>query len=115
MSMRDLDKYIPFTVNKLGRKILTISVDLDGTLCEGEYWGAEELEPIRPMIDKINRLAKSHFIVIHTARRREWAENTINWLHRHGVRYHSIAFDKMPADVYIDDKCVNPFTNLNNN
>jgi len=101
-----IDK-IKDTQTRSGRIILTIAVDLDGVLCYGEYWGKENVKPNTENIKFINELSLSHYIVIHTARRREWAKHTINWLHRYNVRYHAIHFDKMPADVYIDDKAVN--------
>ncbi len=81
-------------------------MDLDGVLCESEYWGEGDPKPIQKNINIVNRLALKHFVVIHTARRYEWAEHTLNWLDRHGVRYHAIRFGKMPCDVLCDDKAV---------
>jgi len=99
--------------NDLNRnKCLVIAVDLDKTLTTNTVWHTEdnEPEPNKEMINTINELHKSNFIVIHTARRHELYELTIKWLNKHGVNYHSISMGKMAADVYIDDKSVNPFT-----
>jgi len=84
--------------------IRVIAVDLDGVLCKGDYWGEGNPEPIEENIKIINQLALKYFIVIHTARRYEWAEHTLKWLKKSGVNYHAIHFEKMPADLYIDDK-----------
>jgi len=95
--------------NSFRDKCLVIGVDMDGVLCSGELWEGENSEPkpIQENIDKINELSKTNFIVIHTARRKESATKTINWLNKYQVVYHAIRFDKMPADLYIDDKAFN--------
>ena len=89
---------------------LVIGVDMDGVLCKGELWlngEKNEPEPIQENIDKINELSGSNYIIIHTARRKKSALITIDWLDKHGVLYHAVRFDKMPADMYIDDKAFN--------
>ena len=96
---------------KRTKEILVFAIDVDGFLCEGEYWGEGEPTPIQENIDLVNDLSKSNFIVIHTARRHSMYEKTIRWLNKYGVDFHSIRMDKMPADVYLDDKSFNPTTN----
>jgi uncharacterized HAD superfamily protein len=65
-------------------------------------------KPIPENIRLVNEFSLKAYIVIHTARRYEMAISTLRWLERHNVRYHAIRFDKMPADLYIDDKAFNP-------
>lgn len=85
-----------------------LAIDLDGTLCEGEFWGGEEPKPIQKRIDWVNNLYKQGYhIIIYTARRRELYSTTEAWLIKHGVLYHAISMEKMGADLYIDDKCIN--------
>ena len=93
---------------KRTKEIYVISVDMDGGLCEGEYWGEEEPMPIQDNIDLVNDLARGHFVVIHTARRHGLYEQTIKWLNKYGVEYHAIRMGKMPSDLYWDDKAWNP-------
>lgn len=101
-------KIINDTQEKIGGKCLVISVDLDGVLCNGEAWheGECDIEPNKNIIELVNKLAFSHFVIIHTARRRELMVETYNWLEKHNVRYHAIHFEKMPADIYLDDKAI---------
>jgi uncharacterized HAD superfamily protein len=107
-----LEQYAEDLKKKLGCKCLVIAVDLDGVLCEGEYWGLKDDEPEpKPKLDmirQINKLHRSNNIVIHTARRRYLAERTMDWLDKYGVKYHSLRFDKLPTDIYVDDKAWNP-------
>jgi len=85
-----------------------IAVDLDGTLSEGECWGAEDPKPKQDMIDFINSLyIKGYHIIIYTARFRDFFQLTEAWLIKHRVRYHALCMNKMGADLYIDDKCIN--------
>jgi len=89
-----------------------IAVDLDGTLCEGEWWGRMDQKPIpiQKMIDYVNDLyMKGGHIIIYTARSSALCRDTMAWLDKHGVCYHGIMMQKKPgADVYIDDKSINP-------
>lgn len=86
-----------------------IAVDLDGTLCEGEYWGEGIPEPKREIIKQIDDLYMAGaIIIIYTARRPEYARETYAWLDLYGVLYHGVMMQKKPgADVYIDDKSLN--------
>ena len=86
-----------------------IAVDLDGTLCEGEFWGEEDPKPMIQRIDYVNNLyRKGAHIIIYTARDPSFFEATNLWLIKHKVRYHGIAMmKKIGADLYIDDKALN--------
>ena len=86
-----------------------IAVDLDGTLCEGEFWGKGNSVPIGDRIEFINSLyKKGAHIIIWTARMPEWFADTQLWLQNNRVLYHGIAMrEKIGADLYIDDKCIN--------
>lgn len=86
-----------------------IAVDLDGTLCHGEFWGEGEPEPMRDRIDYINGLyKKGAHIIIYTAREPGHYTLTHAWLIKHGVMFHGITMRFKPgADCYIDDKCLN--------
>ncbi len=87
-----------------------IAVDMDGTLCKDVCWTSQECldaEPNQRLIDKVNRLAETEFILIYTARRYNLCEATLKWLDKHLVRYNAISFRKANADLYIDDKMIN--------
>lgn len=90
---------------------MLIAVDLDGTLCEGEFWGEGE-EPI-PKLDNIaivEELYKlKHHIIIYTARHHSLRAKTEDWLRKYNVRHHALVMGekKLAADLYIDDKAVN--------
>lgn len=87
------------------------AIDLDGTLCKGEFWGEWEPEPIQSRIDFVNDLYKKwNIILIYTARDPEFFTHTFAWLIKHGVKHHWINMKSKPgADIYVDDKAV--FTN----
>ena len=86
-----------------------VAVDLDRTLCEGEFWGEGEPKPIQKNIDKVWGLyrAGAH-IVIYTARLPRYYTLTFSWLIKFGVPFHGIAMMMKPgADWYFDDKGLN--------
>lgn len=86
-----------------------IAVDLDNTLCEGEFWGVGDPTPKKEMIDKIEKLYKAgHHIIIYTARNRSFFQETEAWLIKNKVWYHALSMNKMGADLYIDDKSIKP-------
>lgn len=94
---------------KFGMRYPVLAVDMDGVLCKGEMFDSKsDPEPIHENIRLINEISLKAYIIIHTARRQEMAISTLRWLERHNVRYHAIRFDKLPADLYIDDKAFNP-------
>lgn len=88
-----------------------ILIDLDGTLTKDTAWTPEECLKCRPnqeMIDKINKLHESKFVVIWTARRDRLIPATLEWLRRNNVMYSAISNLKCSADVYVDDKSIKP-------
>ncbi len=94
---------------KMNRSFLVIGVDMDGVLCNGTMYNPDDvMQPNEENIKLVNELYEHNFIVIHTARRYVLMHATMLWLEKHGVRYHAVHFEKMPADLYIDDKCFNP-------
>ena len=83
-----------------------IGVDLDGVLCEGKSWrdskSVLKVKPIQKMIDKVNKLYKTDFIIIYTARQNYLISNTLEWLDIHNVHYHAISNHKIPLDYLIE-------------
>ena len=86
-----------------------IAVDLDGTLCEGEFWNDEKPEPKKEMIEFIWKLyRKGAHIIIFTARHPRHFIKTFAWLIENEVPFHGITMQqKIGADLYIDDKALN--------
>ena len=86
-----------------------IAVDLDGTLCEGEFWGDTEPKPIEKMVEFVWGLyKKGAHIIIYTARQPKWFVETNAWLTKYNIPFHGIAMQrKIGADCYIDDKALN--------
>lgn len=86
-----------------------IGVDLDNTLCEGKAWrkGMEGealfAKPIQWMINKVNALYETDFIIIYTARQNFLMSVTFDWLEKNNVHYHAISNKKIPLDAVIDD------------
>ena len=101
--MEDLKDILKNPANKL------IAVDLDGTLCEGVFWGDTEPEPIKKRIEYFNGLyRKGAHIIIYTARQPKFFTQTMAWLIKNGVMYHGITMQqKCGADLYIDDLVIN--------
>ena len=105
---------------------LRFCFDLDNTLVTfptipNDY---SSVKPIPKMIALANQLKKAgHEIVIHTARRmkthghnlgkvvRDIANVTINTLEDFGIPYDELVFGKPHADIYIDDRAINPYCN----
>lgn len=84
-----------------------IGIDLDNTLCEGNHWDTPEecLEAV-PLLDRIadvNKFYKDDFVIIYTARQNFLISATLDWLDKHGVKYHAVANRKVPFDKVIDD------------
>jgi uncharacterized HAD superfamily protein len=100
-------------VNKYAkdRTVPVIAVDVDGTLTKEICWTEDDClkaTPRQTVIDRVNELSATSFIIIHTARRNKLYNATIKWLDAHGVCYHAIRMEKMPADIYVDDKSILP-------
>ena len=86
-----------------------IAVDLDGTLCEGEFWGDKEPKPKKERIKYFNSLyRRGAHIIIYTARQPKWFSLTMAWLIKNEVMYYGIMMQQKPgADLYVDDKIIN--------
>lgn len=105
-------------------KRLRICFDLDNTLVSypsvpGDY---TTVRPIVANIQLLNRLKKAgHEIIIYTARRmathkhnigkvmKDIALITLESLEMLGIEYDEIIFGKPIADIYIDDRAMNPY------
>ena len=93
-----------------------IAVDMDGTLSKQICWTPEQClnaEPNMTIVNMVKKIERSNFVIIHTARRDELIPATLQWLRKHNIRFQAISNNKMAADVYIDDKCYNPFGKIN--
>jgi len=87
-----------------------ILVDLDGTLTHDICWTPKDCLNARPnkkAIDKIWECFKGDFLVIYTARKDKLIPATLRWLRESNVYFNAISNIKAPADIYIDDKCIN--------
>jgi len=105
---------------------LRICFDLDNTLVtfptiSGDY---TTVKPIIKNIELLKRLkSNGHEIIIHTARRMKTHNNNIGKvmkdiamitfknLENFNIPYDEIIFGKPIADIYIDDKSINPYIN----
>lgn len=112
--------------NQLFNKPLRICFDLDNTLVTlpsipGDY---SSVKPIFKMISLLKNLKKlGHTIIIYTARRmnshkhnvgkviRDIGLVTFQTLEKFNIEYDEIIFGKPVADIYIDDKALNPYIN----
>jgi capsule biosynthesis phosphatase len=108
------------------KKKLRICFDLDNTLVTyptilNDY---NSVKPIEKNIELLNYFKKEgHEIIIYTARRmlthkgnvgkviKDIAMITINTLENFGIEYDELIFGKPIADIYIDDRGLNPYTN----
>lgn len=97
-----------------------LAIDFDLTICMSDY---PELGDERPEARLyINKLVdEGHGVIINTCREGLALADAIKWLHLHGVKYHYINCNfpyliheygadcrKISADMYIDDKGVEP-------
>lgn len=100
------DKLLAILANPANK---VIAIDLDGTLCKGEFWGGPDPEPIPEMIEKLRGwYLKGAHVIVYTARQPEHYAATHAWLIKHQVPFHGICMIMKPgADIYIDDKALN--------
>jgi capsule biosynthesis phosphatase len=116
------------SINKEHKNIgkLRICFDLDNTLVTfptipNDY---TSVKPIMKMINLLISLKQTgHEIIIYTARRMKTHQNnvgkvikdiafvTINTLEKFNIPYDELIFGKPIADIYIDDKALNPYIN----
>jgi capsule biosynthesis phosphatase len=105
---------------------MRVCFDLDNTLVtppsvSGDY---STVNPIEPMIQLARRMHEDgHTIIIHTARRMKTHSNnigavikdigriTFDMLEKFQIPYDEILFGKPIADMYIDDRSINPYRN----
>lgn len=108
--------------NNEKKKLKIFIIDIDGTICENirNEEGIERMRNAKPYWDsikKINELyEQGHYICFFTSRTDEHKEVTVEWLRKHGVKYHQIIFNK-PRKIepyveyhYIDDAHVRATT-----
>jgi hypothetical protein len=87
---------------------MKIVVDIDDTLMktDKEY---NLLKTNKKLVDKINDLYyNGHTIVVWTGRHWDKLQFTIDQLIKIGVRYDTLLMAKPAADIYIDDKAIQP-------
>jgi capsule biosynthesis phosphatase len=119
-SLVELDKCLPY----INKKQMTVCFDLDNTLVTypripGDY---RTVLPIPKMVQLARQLKQEgHTILIYTARRMATHRNnvaaviedigalTIQSLKDFGIPYDELKFGKPLADMYIDDRAVNPY------
>jgi capsule biosynthesis phosphatase len=112
--------------NNLLVKPLRICFDLDNTLVTNPTVPNDysTVKPIPKMIQLLQYLKQNgHEIIIHTARRmkthksnvgkviKDIALVTIQTLEKFNIEYDELIFGKPIADIYIDDKALNPYMN----
>ena len=117
---------VKHNINNIPIPKLRICFDLDNTLVSYPYI-VGDYKSVKPITDMI-MLAKNlhnmgHTIIIYTARRMEThkynigavvkdiARDTIDILDKYEIPYDELIFGKPIADVYIDDKAINPYRN----
>lgn len=112
--------------DKLQKPHMRICFDLDNTLVTyptipNDY---SSVNPIQKNIDLLTHLKSlGHTIIIYTARRMQTHNNnvgktikdigilTLQTLDKYNIQYDEFIFGKPIADVYIDDKSLNPYHN----
>lgn len=112
--------------NKHTKNKLRICFDLDNTLTTyptvaGDY---STVKPIYKNISLLKKLkSDGHEIIIYTARRmkthngnvgkviKDIASVTIDTLEKFNIEYDELIFGKPIADIYIDDRAINPYIN----
>jgi GTP:adenosylcobinamide-phosphate guanylyltransferase len=99
----------------------TICFDLDRTLVQDM---GTDLRPVMENVLFAQRCkAEGHKVVILTARgmlstgskeaaEKRWRPTVEWWLEKNGIKYDELIFGKPFADVYVDDKAVNSFKDL---
>lgn len=108
------------------KKSMRVCFDLDNTLVTypqipGDY---STVNPIYNMIDLARKMKEEgHTIIIYTARRMETHKNnvgavirdigrvTFDTLDKFDIPYDELIFGKPIADIYIDDRAINPYRN----
>jgi 7-cyano-7-deazaguanine synthase len=113
-----IDSYLPrlhkYHPERIARTLIALkqrygritAFDLDGVLCyEGEsHEDYLTRRPRKEYIDKINNTLGIK--VIYTARLESDRDVTEKWLKIHKVQYDCLFMNKIPYDVFFEDKCV---------
>lgn len=112
--------------NILDTPKMRVCFDLDNTLVTyptvpNDY---STVKPIKPMVELARKMhEEGHTIIIHTARRMKTHANnvgavlkdvgrvTFDTLEKFQIPYDEILFGKPIADMYIDDRAINPYRN----
>lgn len=98
----------------------TIAVDFDGTLCTNNY--PDIGEPIYEVINFIkNKQDEGCKVILNTCRAGVYLFQALEWCHEHGLFFDAVNENlkerieffggdtrKISADLYIDDKAINP-------
>lgn len=110
--------------DNLSRPMMRVCFDLDNTLVTyptipGDY---RTVRPILAMIELLRKMkSEGHTIIIYTARRmathshnvgaviRDIGKITLDTLDQFNIPYDELLFGKPIADMYIDDRAVNPY------
>lgn len=87
---------------------MQIVIDMDGTICtEMRQFSRCLAEPKADAVEVINKLYDAgNTIIIYSARTWVEYEMTVDWLKRHGVKYHQLFMGKPIGDVWIDDRAI---------
>jgi capsule biosynthesis phosphatase len=123
---KELNEALLTSKERLKLPQMRICFDLDNTIVTyptvvGDY---STVKPINSMITLMRKLKdEGHIIIIHTARRMKThyhnsgaaladiGEITFKTLKDFNIPYHEIIFGKPIADIYIDDRTINPYKN----
>lgn len=89
----------------------TIVFDFDGVIhkySKGWQDGSIYDEPVEGIKDVINELHKDYEIFIVSTRARELSGQTEieNYLDKNGIEYDCVTSIKVPAIIYVDDRCI---------
>ncbi len=87
-----------------------VAIDMDGTITDGVCWEVSECEKAKLTLfsEEVKDFFEKSFVVIWTARKNILIPATLKNLDKHGIPFHAVSTEKMSADLYIDDKTINP-------
>lgn len=87
---------------------MRLIIDLDGTICSEERTFSRSMAvPKEHSVETINRLYdKGHTIIIYSARTWMEYEMTVDWLTKHGIKFHQLILGKPIGDFWIDDRAI---------
>lgn len=88
-----------------------LAVDFDNTLTEDNvrYWEGERPSPDEAVVQAVTEFYREgHTVIVWTARPWREANHIAAHLTEWGVPYHGIRCEKGSADIYVDDKALEP-------